>query len=535
MVYPLYGFHYRMHRSITRLTNIKFFTHLFGDSSYVVHYLRGLGYDLARIEQTGSNFGMEVAHDNPYLSSIGSGTMVADGLSIVNAEFSSTSFRVSPVSIGPRNFLGNAIAYPAGGRTGDNCLLATKVMVPLDGKIREGVGLLGSPCFEIPRSVERDSRFDELRVGDELRHRLAAKNRHNLRTMGVYLVARWLHAFLLMILGVAAFDLSGPFAVPAITAFFMVSVLVGAAQVVVLEHMLTAFHALRPTFCSIYDPDFWRHERLWKVPGVEYLRVFDGTPFKNAIWRLMGVRIGRRVFDDGCYLTERALVTVGDDCMLNAGSKVQCHSQEDGTFKSDRSAIGSGCTVGVGALVHYGVTMGDGAVLAPDSFLMKGEEVPPRASWGGNPARETRAVPVPAGPMPVLPIRPTRRHAPALVVAALVGVVAADLVTLASGVRASPVPARQGVPLTPTPSVVASPPAARVPDPGNSVATVPHTAVIGHRTVSRPVPERAAAAPTTGVRSSGTGGPAKDTQREHRDHEGRRAGQHGKDTDSRRR
>ena len=33
-------------------------------------------------------------------------------------------------------------------------------------------------------------------------------------------------------------------------------------------------------------------------------------------------------------------------------------------------------------------TMGDGSVLAPDSFLMKGEHVPPRSRWGGNPARE---------------------------------------------------------------------------------------------------------------------------------------------------
>jgi acetyltransferase-like isoleucine patch superfamily enzyme len=39
-------------------------------------------------------------------------------------------------------------------------------------------------------------------------------------------------------------------------------------------------------------------------------------------------------------------------------------------------------------LVHYDVTMGDGSVLAADSFLMKGEYVPPGARWGGNPARE---------------------------------------------------------------------------------------------------------------------------------------------------
>jgi len=74
--------------------------------------------------------------------------------------------------------------------------------------------------------------------------------------------------------------------------------------------------------------------------------------------------------------------------VLNIFSKIQCHSQEDGTFKSDRTTIGVGCTIGVGAFVHYGVTMSDGSVLAADSFLMKGEEVPAHARWGGNPARE---------------------------------------------------------------------------------------------------------------------------------------------------
>jgi hypothetical protein len=41
------------------------------------------------------------------------------------------------------------------------------------------------------------------------------------------------------------------------------------------------------------------------------------------------------------------------------------------------------------------VTMGEGSVLAPDSFLMKGEEVPQHARWGGNPATETRDAPAP--------------------------------------------------------------------------------------------------------------------------------------------
>jgi non-ribosomal peptide synthetase-like protein len=124
------------------------------------------------------------------------------------------------------------------------------------------------------------------------------------------------------------------------------------------------------------------------VPAVEYLRAFDGTPFKSVLWRIMGVRVGKRVFDDGVHFSERTLTSIGDDCVFNAGSKIQCHSQEDGTFKSDRTAIGAGCTIGVGAFVHYGVTMGDGSLLEADSFLMKGEEVPAGGRWGGNPARE---------------------------------------------------------------------------------------------------------------------------------------------------
>jgi non-ribosomal peptide synthetase-like protein len=415
-VYPLYGFHYALHRTIARMTNLKALTYLFGDSSYILNYLRRLGYKFWRPIQTGSNFGQMVKHDNPYLSAIGRGTMVADGLSIINADFSSTSFRVSRVTIGPHNFLGNSIAYPAQGKTGANCLLATKVLIPIDGKVRENVGLLGSPSFEIPRTVERDSSFDDLIARDGLRKRLAAKNRHNIVTMGFYLFVRWLFFFAVTLVAGAMADLYAPLGALVIAMANVVILLFGIVYWVLVDRLVTLFLPVRPLFCSIYDRAFWRHERFWKVPAAaEYLQIFNGTPFKKALWRLLGVRIGRRVFDDGLWVTERTLVVIGDDCTFNAGSGIQTHSQEDGAFKSDISTIGAGCTLGVGAFVHYGVTIGDGAVLAPDSFLMKGEEVPPHAHWGGNPAREmpvlaaldvspSRKIPVPSA----LSVNPAR-------------------------------------------------------------------------------------------------------------------------------
>lgn len=386
--YPLYGVHYLAHRAIARLTNIPFYPRLLGDSSYVVPYLQWLGYDLPKVEQTGSNFGLEVKHETPFHVTIGSGTMAADGLSIVNADFTSTTFRVSRARIGAQSFLGNYIAYPSQATVGDDVLLATKARIPVEGHVRAGVGLLGSPEFEIPRSVQRDGKFDHLGRGDELRRRLTAKDRHNAVTIGLYLLSRWAYVFGLTLLAWAAVTAYGTWGAPALAVANLAALTLGVCWFALVERVGTGRQPLQARYCSIYDPYFWWHERTWKL--AKQPLVLDGTPFKTLVWRLLGVRIGARVFDDGCAIVEKSLVTIGDDSALNVRSIVQAHSQEDGAFKSDHIVIGARCTLGTGSLVHYGTTMGDDATLAPDAFLMKGEEVPGRASWGGNPAREMR-------------------------------------------------------------------------------------------------------------------------------------------------
>ncbi|WP_448619121.1 Pls/PosA family non-ribosomal peptide synthetase [Geodermatophilus sp. URMC 65] len=412
-IYPLYGFHWALHKGISRLTNRKFLTGLFGDSSYIVHYLRWIGYDLSKVVQTGSNFGTNVIHESPYHVTVGTGTMVADGLTVVNADFSATSFRVSRASIAPRSFLGNGIIYLPQSRMGENCLLATKVQLPIEGPVRENVGLLGSPAFEIPRSVERDGTFDHHSSDEELPGRLAAKNRYNLRTIGLFLLFRWSSYFGITLLGLAAADLHHSVGALAIFMAELGALLFTIVLGVLVERANLRFGRLRPQFCSIYDPYFWWHERYWKLMWNPAL--FNGTPMKGLAWRLVGVRVGRRLFDDGCDIPERTLVTIGDDCTLNALTWLQAHSQEDGAFKSDAITLGSGVTLGLSAWTHYGVTLGDGAVLAADSFLMKGEEIPPGGHWGGNPARampEVPSAPPACTDRPTAPVPPPRTGNP---------------------------------------------------------------------------------------------------------------------------
>lgn len=107
---------------------------------------------------------------------------------------------------------------------------------------------------------------------------------------------------------------------------------------------------------------------------------------------MLGVKVGRRVYDGGCTLTERSLVEIGDDVTLNEGSVLQAHSLEEGAFKSDLIRVGNGCTLGPAAFVHYGVIMGDGSMADIDTFVMKGEVLEPNSIWRGNPAKLHRFV-----------------------------------------------------------------------------------------------------------------------------------------------
>ncbi|GAA4032091.1 non-ribosomal peptide synthetase [Arthrobacter methylotrophus] len=386
--YPLYGARFGLFRTMQRLTNLKELLKLTGDSSMIVHYLKLLGYKQPNMVQTGSNFGVGLKHDSPTMITVGTGTMVSDGLSIINADYSDTAFRLSPAAIGTKSFFGNNIAYPAGAAVGDNCLIGTKTMVPLEGPLRQGVGLLGAPPFEIPRTVDRDSTFDRFRTADELRRRLPAKNRHNAVTVALYLLARWVELYVILLAAWATQTLlpnaGGIGALAGLGAMIVTT----SVLTILVERASLGFGRLAPVLCSIYEVPFWRHERFWKLSAGGVVQMFNGTPFKPVIWRLLGVRMGKKVFDDGCGIPERTLVTIGDHCTLNANSVVQCHSMEDGAFKLDAISVGTGCTLGVGAFIHYGTTMHDGSELEADSFLMKGEDVPAGGIFGGNPARE---------------------------------------------------------------------------------------------------------------------------------------------------
>src|SRR6202035_1920914 len=145
--------------------------------------------------------------------------------------------------------------------------------------------------------------------GKERDRKLAAKNKHNLVTVGLFLLAQWLLSFLMVLLVFGAGILYETVGVSMFVLALVLAQFIRTGHHVLVERASTLFQALQPQQCSIYDPYFWYHERYWKLMTLRGdLAMFDGTPLKSFIWRLLGVRIGKRVFDDGCYISEKTMV-----------------------------------------------------------------------------------------------------------------------------------------------------------------------------------------------------------------------------------
>ena len=321
--------------------------------------------------------------------------MVADGLSIINADYSSTSFRVSRTSIGAHNFLGNHIAYPAAGPDGRQ-LPARRRRSWSRSTARSAKGVGPARLAQL-----RDPALGRARqpVRPPARRRRAAPPAAPPRTgttcapSALFLLARWLSP-------VRAHPASASRRRPVRTSVRGVGARGGprspacvftVVYFVLVERRLDRLPAAaRRRCCSIYDRDFWRHERFWKLHAAGLLQMLQRHPVQE---RSSG----------GCWASGSAAGSSTTAAPSPSGRssthRRRLHAQRRQHASSatrrrtapsspTASSIGAGCTLGVGAFVHYGVTMGDGAVLAPDSFLMKGEEVPPHARWGGNPARE---------------------------------------------------------------------------------------------------------------------------------------------------
>ena len=130
---------------------------------------------------------------------------------------------------------------------------------------------------------------------------------------------------------------------------------------------------------------FWLVKKFVDITPVVLL---TGTPFLAIYYRLMGMKIGKKVYLGSDRVRIFDLVSVGDNSSISKEAYIMGYTVEDGMLKLGRISIGNNCFVGARSLLHQNSCMEDDSALLELSMLPENGIIPAGKVWRGSPAKE---------------------------------------------------------------------------------------------------------------------------------------------------
>jgi non-ribosomal peptide synthetase-like protein len=121
-----------------------------------------------------------------------------------------------------------------------------------------------------------------------------------------------------------------------------------------------------------------------------FLGLLTGTPYINWFFRLLGTKVGKRVYLDCTGMTEFDLVELGDDVAVNLDCTLQTHLFEDRVMKMSHVRVDSRASLGAMSVILYDTHIGEGANVGDLSLVMKGESLPAATAWIGIPGQRSQ-------------------------------------------------------------------------------------------------------------------------------------------------
>ena len=313
---------------------------------------------------------------------------VADAASLGAARIQNGTMTIDHIEIGKRTFIGNSALVPVGARIPENSLIGCLSRPPLDA-MPLNTSWLGSPPFYLPQrqTVEGFSETETFRPT-----RWLVAQRLFIEFFRITLPS----TFFIMVTNVllsAILLMYGEFPI-----WFIAAVFPGLYFLAGLTAAL-GMAAFKWAMMGRYQPcerPLWSHF-VWRTEAVTalldsfaspfFLDLLAGTPFICWFFRLLGAKIGRRVYLDTTELTEFDLVELGDDVAVNHDCTLQTHLFEDRVMKMSTVRVGPGCHLGSMSLVLYDTILEPGSSVDDLSLVMKGETLPANTHWSGIPGR----------------------------------------------------------------------------------------------------------------------------------------------------
>ena len=329
---------------------------------------------------------------SPDLLSIGDESFIADSVSLGAPRVRDGFMTIGGNHIGKRSFIGNSALLPPETVIGDDVLIGCLSAPPANpaDALRRDTAWMGSPAIFLPQR-QRSSVFSEaVTFEPPARLRIQRAVIEFIRVIapstGFIILISLLFSGLLLLRDY--FSLAE-------TLLFFPFLYIGCGTAATLFTIMAKWVVIRRYTAGekpLWSNFVWRNELINALH--EHLAepflvgALTGTPFVCWYFRLLGARIGRRVYMETTDFSEFDLATVGDEAMLNADCTIQTHLFEDRVMKMSTIEIGSKCKVGAGSLVLYDTRMEQGSALGDLSLLMKGEVLPKDTKWEGIPARK---------------------------------------------------------------------------------------------------------------------------------------------------
>lgn len=353
---------------------------------YLAPWYRLLGAKLGRRAEVST-----ASFLSPDLLHVADEGFIADAVSLGAARVEDGTVTIDKVVVGKRAFIGNSALLPPGAVIGENALIGCLSTTPANypGARAEGSAWIGSPAVFLPTRQESTA-FEVERTFKPNRKLWIQRGLIEFcrvilpSTLFIILTSFLLSCFLLI---------HDQMPLPSLLLVFpLLYLVIGlTASLIVVGFKWILMGRYRPAEYPLWNTFVWKTELVTALyENLARLFLIDklqGTPFLAAYLRLLGARIGKRVFLNTAEFTEFDLVEIGDDAVLNSDCTIQTHLFEDRVLKMSSVRVGDKCSVGSQAVVLYDTEMSEGSSLDGLSLLMKGEVLPPWSRWEGSPAR----------------------------------------------------------------------------------------------------------------------------------------------------
>ncbi len=319
----------------------------------------------------------------PKLTVVNQGAFLADDTMLGMYELGGGWLRIERVKIGRHAFVGNSGMTAPGRKVPKDGLVAVLSAAPRRSKAKAGTSWIGSPPARLPRSASSADTSRTFEPPTRLRWARSAVEAARIVPLVMSAALAVGTAAVILTAAHSGWWLAALVAGPAlVVAGALAAAISTAAKWVLVGRVRAEEHPLWSGFV-------WRNELadtfVEVVAAPWFARAVVGTPILTSWLRSMGARIGRGVWCETYWLPEPDLIELRDGSTVGRGCVVQTHLFHDRILSMDTVTLRTGATLGPHSVVLPASSLGRHATIGPMSLVMRGEVVPHKTRWIGNP------------------------------------------------------------------------------------------------------------------------------------------------------